>query len=285
MLASAIVQRTNLPNYRAAALFVALTIASITVICGLFLLFDAPIPSWFTVVGRWLPALITLIVLRVIPLSGGLAHWWGLRAGGWRRLFAGSLSGVLLLLAIYVVAAVSVSLLELGALLGPAELGSIALILPVAVVAFALSTFGEEVAWRGFLQRTLAEWGFWRAAGAVALVWVVFHIPLHGAMAVQGVLPRPAAVTSTVLLFPLGVLLSALVERWGCVWPAVFAHALPMTALNLLQDPGSLPLSTQLIVTTVSGGLMLGVALVLRQRRRNAPTHDTVAALAGGPAQ
>jgi uncharacterized protein len=267
MLASPIVQRTNTSRLRAAGTFIVVVLAANTAVSSVFLLLDAPIPQWFLVVGRWLPALVTLIVLRGWRLQGGILQWWNVRPGGWRRLITGSVAGVLVLLAVYTVTALLASLLGVATLLGPAELTAIAVILPVMVVVFALSTFGEEAAWRGFLQQTLAPWGFWRSSAAVALVWVAFHIPLHGVMALQGVLPWAAAIASTVLLFPLGILLSALVERWGSVWPAVFAHALPMTALNLLANPGSFGLATQLSVTAISSALMLGAAAIIRRGR------------------
>ncbi|WP_460887061.1 CPBP family glutamic-type intramembrane protease [Promicromonospora xylanilytica] len=264
-------QRTNPRELRAALLFSVIVLAAITAICGTFVLVGAPIPDWFVIVGRWLPALVTLVVLRVVPLPGGIAHWWGLRPGGWRRFLAGALAGVVILLAVYAAAALIAGSTGLATLLGGAELITIAAALPVAVVLLTLSTFGEEVAWRAFLQRALSPWGFWRSSTTIALVWVAFHVPLHGAMALQGTLPWSAAISSTLLLLPLGILLSALVVRWGSVWPAVLAHALPLTALNLLAGPGHLELAPQLAITAISGVLMLGAAALVAPRSAGRP--------------
>lgn len=272
MLACPFVQRTNSRELRAALLFIVIVLAAITAICGTFLLVGAPIPDWFLIAGRWLPAIVTLVVLRIVPLPGGLAHWWGLRPGGWRRFLAGVLAGVVILLAVYAAAALIAGATGLATLLGGAELLSIAAALPIAVVLFTLSTFGEEVAWRAFLQRALRPWGFWRSSTTIALVWVVFHVPLHGTMALQGTLPWSAAISSTLLLLPLGILLSALVVRWGSVWPAVFAHALPLTALNLLADAGDLELGPQLAITAISGALMLGATALVAPRSTDRPT-------------
>lgn len=42
--------------------------------------------------------------------------------------------------------------------------------------------FGEELGWRGFLQREWASLGFWKSSWLVGLVWGLWHIPflLHG---------------------------------------------------------------------------------------------------------
>jgi len=41
-----------------------------------------------------------------------------------------------------------------------------------------LAGFGEELGWRGFLQRELEVLGFWKAAGIIGLVWGLWHAPL-----------------------------------------------------------------------------------------------------------
>ena len=42
----------------------------------------------------------------------------------------------------------------------------------------ALAGFGEELGWRGFLQRELGALGFWKAAAIIGLVWGFWHAPL-----------------------------------------------------------------------------------------------------------
>jgi membrane protease YdiL (CAAX protease family) len=36
---------------------------------------------------------------------------------------------------------------------------------------------GEELAWRGYLQREVQHLGFWRASLVVALAWIGWHLP------------------------------------------------------------------------------------------------------------
>jgi CAAX protease family protein len=46
----------------------------------------------------------------------------------------------------------------------------------------AVAGFGEELGWRGFLQREWASLGFWKSSWLVGFVWGLWHIPflLHG---------------------------------------------------------------------------------------------------------
>ena len=42
----------------------------------------------------------------------------------------------------------------------------------------AVAGFGEELGWRGFLQRELGFLGFWKSAALIGLIWGVWHAPL-----------------------------------------------------------------------------------------------------------
>lgn len=251
------------------------TLALITAICGVFWVLDAQIPEWFTVVGRWLPALVSLTVLRLTALPGGLASWWALRPGGFRRLLTGAVTGITVLLAVYALGAAVLTVVTDAELQPWSVLGPVAVMLIPSILMFALSTWGEEVGWRGFLQQAL-PWGFWRSATVVAAVWVAFHIPLHGVMAAQGTISWSIAVTLTLGLFPLGLLLSALVHRFASVWPAVFGHALPLSALNLVADAGEVTGAGQVLLATVTG-LLLVLAACWIVRTGPAPTLSTPA--------
>jgi membrane protease YdiL (CAAX protease family) len=42
----------------------------------------------------------------------------------------------------------------------------------------AFFAFGEEIGWRGFLQRELAHLGFWKLSLLTGLIWGIWHTPL-----------------------------------------------------------------------------------------------------------
>jgi membrane protease YdiL (CAAX protease family) len=54
--------------------------------------------------------------------------------------------------------------------------------LVTGITVNALAGFGEELGWRGFLQRELGALGFWKASAIIGLVWGFWHAPLivHG---------------------------------------------------------------------------------------------------------
>ena len=112
MLASVIVHRTNYA--KAARLYVLIVLGAITVVSLAFLALGVQLPAWVVILGRWIPALVSLLVMRLVPLDGGVSRWWSLRPGGARRFFAGVGVGVFGLLAVHVVAALVGSLLGLA---------------------------------------------------------------------------------------------------------------------------------------------------------------------------
>ena len=42
----------------------------------------------------------------------------------------------------------------------------------------AIAGFGEELGWRGLLQRELGQLGFWKSSALIGLIWGVWHTPL-----------------------------------------------------------------------------------------------------------
>src|SRR5262245_9179757 len=50
--------------------------------------------------------------------------------------------------------------------------------LVTGITVNGLAGFGEELGWRGFLQRELAPLGFWKACAMIGLVWGFWHAPL-----------------------------------------------------------------------------------------------------------
>lgn len=42
----------------------------------------------------------------------------------------------------------------------------------------AVAGFGEELGWRGLLQREFGYLGFWKSSGIIGLIWGVWHAPI-----------------------------------------------------------------------------------------------------------
>jgi membrane protease YdiL (CAAX protease family) len=66
--------------------------------------------------------------------------------------------------------------------MGATPLGTIGLVLLGGLVAGvtvnAVAGFGEELGWRGFLQKELAFLGFWRSSALIGFIWGLWHAPL-----------------------------------------------------------------------------------------------------------
>ncbi len=253
---------------RAALVFVIATLALVTVICAVFLVSGATLPDWFTIAGRWIPAVVSLVVIMLFGLPEPISRWWLLRPGSIRTLLGGVASGVLGLVLIYAVAAaVGIGLGLAAPLSWMAYLQIAALTVPAALL-FSLSTLGEEVAWRAFLPALILGANRWVRALAISGIWVVFHIPLHGTMILQGSLDPLAGIVSTALLLPLGVFLAMLVERFGSVWPAVIAHAVPMSVLNLVADSAELPPAALWGLAGITTVALTVGSIIIAPRRR-----------------
>ena len=91
-------------------------------------------------------------------------------------------------------------------------------------------------------------------------------------MVYQGVLPLDAALTSTLTLFALGLLLSATAHRFGSPWPATFAHALPLSTLNLISLPAGPSTADHWVVAGITFTALVLAAVALAPGRRSAGT-------------
>ena len=261
------------PSPRGVLLLAGAPLLLLTAVCGAFLVADVPVPSWAVLVGRWIPALVSLIVLwpalrRPGGLRAVLVPAWGLRRsrGTRRGVLALGAAGVAVVL---VVAVVTAALSDaVGAMTvqpwGTVALG-VALMLPFIPI-LALSTLGEEVVWRSHLPRLLGG-TFWRRSLLIALIWMAFHVPLHLTYVLQGDMSAAHAAATTVGLLPLSLFLSALTARQGSVWPAAIAHAVPITGVTLAADAAGIDPAAMWTITLVGAVLMLSAAMALAPSR------------------
>jgi membrane protease YdiL (CAAX protease family) len=96
--------------------------------------------------------------------------------------------------------------------------------LVAGVTINAVAAFGEEVGWRGFLQRELDGLGLWKASLVIGLIWGLWHAPLI----VQGLNypehPWTGIFMMTVMTVLLSPLLSYLTLRANSVLAAAIFH-------------------------------------------------------------
>lgn len=244
------------------------TLTIITAVCVGFLLSGVTLPDWLTLIGRWIPAVVSLIVIAIVRPPGSVSRWWMLRPGRVGTLLSGLAVGAIGIAAIYAVAAGLAVLFGVAAPLSWGAYAQIAALAIPAAIVFSLSTLGEEVGWRAFLPQLMPELNRWVRAGVISGIWVLFHVPLHAAMILQGVLSPMIGLVSTLLLLPLGVFLAMLVERFGSVWPAVIAHAVPMSVLNLVSGSAELSAGALWSLTGITTAVLIVGAMLAAPRRR-----------------
>jgi membrane protease YdiL (CAAX protease family) len=235
----------------------------VTALCVPFLLTDQDVPTAVVLGGRYLPAVASLVAIVAVLGRGHLTRLWRLRPASPRELFASY--GLALAVMVPALVAPALAGLLVGADLKPAEvlLAAVPMVV-LGTVLFALSTFGEEVLWRGQLQTALHRLGFWRSALVVGVVWMLWHLPLHLTYLSVGVLTGEQVVASTLGIAAWAPLLAALVERRGTVWPAVLAHAVPLSSVQLLTEASVQDAVPFWTVTVLSWVALVAAALVVR---------------------
>ncbi|MBM2618415.1 CPBP family intramembrane metalloprotease [Actinoplanes sp. LDG1-06] len=254
-------------QFRAGAWFVAVTFAVVTLVNAVFLFAREPAGAWFPFVAPLVPATVSLLIVRGMGLAGGVEFWWALRPPNRRALADGAIGGLLIAFVVSVAAAVLAHLAGLATLWPADVMLSIATTLPIALVLSTVSTFVEEVGWRGFLQRALAPWAFWRSSLTVAAGWAVVQAPVYAVSAMLGDMSWQRAVIWSASLVPNSILLSAFVVRWGSIWPAVLAGAMPTATLGLLRDSMWLSPAEDLLIAGIGAALAVGTAAILTRAR------------------
>lgn len=126
----------------------------------------------------------------------------------------------------------------------------------------AVAGFGEELGWRGFLQKEFAYMGFWKSSAVIGFVWGVWHAPLI----LQGhnYPQNPLAGVFMMIIFTL--LLSPIISYVRLKSKSVIAAAIMHGSIN-----GTLGLSIIVIkggndmtvgVTGLSGFIVLAITII-----------------------
>lgn len=246
------------------AVAVGLSFLGLTALCVPFVLTGADVPGWLLLVGRWIPAGAGLTALILVPVGGAWPQWWRLRPGGWRG-FLKSYGWAVGVMAVVLILPASLTALFTPASLVPwPMMASASTLILGGGLVFVLSTVGEEAFWRGHMQTALRSLGFWRSSLLIGVIWMLWHFPLHAVYWVQSSMPVPLLLVSTVSLLAWAPLLAALTDRGGSIWAAAFAHAVPVSAVQLVHG-GAEQTAILATVTGLSMACMLSLAWLLRR--------------------
>lgn len=111
----------------------------------------------------------------------------------------------------------------------------------------AVVAFGEEVGWRGFLQRELSSMGFWKSSIVIGVIWGFWHAPLI----LQGHNYPENPVPGVFMMVIFTVLLSPLFSYIRLKAKSVLAAAIFHGSLNAL-------LGLALIIVMGGNDLLIG---------------------------
>lgn len=233
------------------------------------------------------PALAAIIVQKT---GGGKLlgpDGLGLRMGRLRWWFAGLLGFAALTIASFVLTALIApgavaSAAELRAAVGrlggvpdlgtPEARGLAALGLTILIAPFLnLPLYlGEELGWRGFLAPRLTALLGRPGVPVTGAIWALWHLPLILLGHNYGTQPWLGMLVWLPLCMALSVLLTALHDRGGAIWPAALAH-------GVLNQLAALLTATVLVAERftplvdgaagLAGLLVFGIAAVVVYRR------------------
>lgn len=207
-----------------------------------------PAYAWvISTIGMFSPLVATVVVARISREKWSESV--GLRfRGRWGRIILWALLGTLIPVAIAVASSIIMVLRGVpGDLTGRtwatlvqqqlAEAG-LEVSIPVAaaivlggaainLLVSAVSAFGEEVGWRGWLWRELKPLGFTAAVVVGGVIWSLWHLPIVLIGHNYPGMPRGFAIgLFLVFCIALNLLLGAITERsGGNPVPAAFAHS------------------------------------------------------------
>lgn len=120
---------------------------------------------WFLV--AWLlPVILAFAILGVNLLMPGVEYAPGME--GMFEKYQGSLTPEQVEMMKEQIAALPIHPIWLGVIQG----------LIAGVTINAVFAFGEELGWRGFLQKELGYLGFWKSSAVIGLIWGFWHAPL-----------------------------------------------------------------------------------------------------------
>lgn len=221
------------------------------------------------------------VVYMFTPMIAGLAvayrsqhslRDFGVRVGKVRWLGGAVLTG-LLVIGLTVMVSVAVPGISLDGTrfeMFPVASGPLGIVVLVggivltAVTLGAVTGFGEEFGWRGYLLWELAPLGFWRASVVIGAVWGIWHVP----GIVQGLqypsFPYVGIAVFTAATIALAPVYTYVVWRAKSVFAAALLHGVFNTSSNTVIAllTADSELLTQLVATTIGVPVIVACVLV-----------------------
>ncbi|MBB4934281.1 membrane protease YdiL (CAAX protease family) [Lipingzhangella halophila] len=145
-----------------------------------------------------------------------------------------------------------------------AYLVAVGTFLVTAVPMSLLTSFGEEVGWRGYLLPRLLPLGVWPALLVTGLIHGLWHSPQLFIQARSGGMGADSITVFLVFIVVAGILFGWLRLASGSVWPAVVAHGVnnSVTALGFLTLSAA-DTPTHPVLYSGGAGGVVGMVLIL----------------------
>jgi membrane protease YdiL (CAAX protease family) len=128
-----------------------------------------------------------------------------------------------------------------------------------------LSSFGEELGWRGFLFPELYRMASFTTASLIGgIVWALYHLPLILFSDYNSAAPR----AFVVVMFFISIVARSFLHNWlrarsGSVWPNVFLHASHNVFFLNVFDPLTARYPLTDFFVTESGVLLLVIHVLM----------------------
>jgi uncharacterized protein len=228
--------------------------------------------------GTWLPTLVLLALHLLFGRPVPFVRWaaLGIRPAGPTFAVVGLLVALMVLVpAVTIAGSTALGLVDFAPASGAAA--AALMVAPLFLLAMVTS-LGEEIAWRGYVQSALAPLGFWRASLIIGVFWSLWHLPLTTALWVDGQMAGREVVDTSMTLLLAAIVFSAVRYLSGSVWPAVVGHAMLNTVLLYAYDHLITPTSqladgaywVYALVAWAAWGAAVGL-VVRRVARRRSP--------------
>ena len=170
---------------------------------------------WF-LVAWFLPAIAALATIGTSVLVPGVEY--SADMAGFIERFASSLTPEQLAEMKAQMAALPIHPLWIGVVQG----------LIAGITINAVAGFGEELGWRGLLQRELSHLGFWKSSALIGLIWGIWHAPII----IQGYNYPQHPVAGVAMMTVFTLLLSPIFGYLRLKGKSVFAAAIAHGTLN-----------------------------------------------------